>query len=159
MINSKLKFYFYKKRQSKQYKNTLKGYYWVSFKWSLTGKALSPEGGEKPSCSWAAPPAALRKRQRPPRLTQPRVNREGGSGGLLCRGGGAPWHIISELGGKEAWNFKRIFWLFCFVMTRSSTTAAGRTADCQPFWRASHHTSALYSLRADPPSKVTTNPV
>lgn len=38
------------------------------------------------------------------------------------------------------------------VMTRSSTTA-----DCQPFWREIYHTSALYSLLANPPSKVTTN--
>lgn len=55
-----------------------------------SGKALSPEGGERPSCSWAAPAAALRKKQlvtkqRLPRLILPRVNHaKGGSGGLLC---------------------------------------------------------------------------
>lgn len=90
----------------------------MSSKWSLTGKALSPEEGKKPSCSCsgAASAAALRKRQRPPWLIPPRVNHEeGGSGGLLCWGVGAPWHILSELGGREAWNFKRIVWLFCFV--------------------------------------------
>lgn len=85
--------------------------------------------GGKPSCSWAAPAAALRKRQRPPWLTLPRVNREGGSGGLLCRGVGAPWHILSELGGREAEISKQYSGFFAlYVMTRSSTTAAGRTA-------------------------------
>lgn len=31
----------------------------------------------------------------------------------VLRSGSSPWHILSELGGREAWNFKRIF---CFVL-------------------------------------------
>lgn len=76
----------------------------MSFKQSPTGKAESrgreailflgctSRGGwgERPSCRWAAPAAALRKKQlvtkqKSPRLILPRVNHaKGGSAGLLC---------------------------------------------------------------------------
>lgn len=71
------------------------------------GKAES-RGRERPSCSWAAPAAALRKgqlvtKQKPPMLIPQDANHaENDSGGLLCCGEGAPWHISAELGGGEA---------------------------------------------------------
>lgn len=124
----------------------------MSFKWSLTL--------ERPSCSWAASAAALRKgqlvtQQKPPMLI-PKGKPCGGratvvaccaeESGLL----GTPQQSLVVVKLEISKEYPG----FCFACndSRPSTTAAGRAAD----WRH-RHTGARRSLLAEPSPKVTTN--
>lgn len=89
MINSKLKFYFYKKKGNQNNIKHTERILLSELQVELDWKSLESRGRGKATLFWAVPAAALREAE-PSWLTPPRVSREeGGSGGLLCSGVGA----------------------------------------------------------------------
>lgn len=118
----------------------------MSFKWSWTGKAWSPEEREEPPCSWAVP-AAARREAEPPWLTPPRVSHEeGGSGGLLCSGVEALLGTsYQSLVVEKLEISKEYSGFFCFVWDDQVFYHSFRKGCCQPFWRETSHKCTVFS--------------
>lgn len=119
MINSKVKFYFYKKKGNENNIKHIERILLSELQWGLTLGRRSPEGG-KAILFLGCTAAALRKgqlvtKQKPPMLIPQRAEHaEGDSGGLLCRGVGAPWHTSAELSGGGSLSFQE-YSGFCFA--------------------------------------------